>query len=85
VVIAHKERLVRFRVELIQHLCHVYGTTLLILNTERLSPEPETVQDLLGIFHCFSAQLSNLSNYRKTRKKALADAPRTQNPTAPNP
>jgi predicted site-specific integrase-resolvase len=81
VVIAHKDRLARFGVELIQHLCDVHGTTLLVLNTETLSPEQEMVQDLLAIVHCFSARLYGLRNYRKALKKALTDATRSQNPS----
>lgn len=84
VVIAHKDRLARFGIELVQHLCDVHGTTLLVLNAETLSPEQELVQDLLAIVHCFSARLYGLRNYRKALKKALSDAARTQNPTEPN-
>jgi predicted site-specific integrase-resolvase len=80
VVIAHKDRLARFGVELIQHLCTVHGTRLVILNTETLSPEQEMVQDLLAIVDCFSARLYGLRNYRKALKKALSDAARPQNP-----
>jgi predicted site-specific integrase-resolvase len=83
-VIAHKDRLARFGVELIEHLCAVHGTTLLILNTETLSPEQEMVQDLVAIVDCFSARLYRLRNYRKALKKALSDATRPQNPTEPN-
>ena len=81
VVIAHKDRLARFGVELIQHLCDVHGTTLLVLNTQTLSPEQEMVQDLLAIVHCFSVRLDGLRNYRKALKKALTNAARSQNPS----
>ncbi len=84
VVVAHKDRLARFGVELVQHLCHMHGAELLILNTETLSPEQEMVQDLLAIVHCFSARLDGLKNYRKALKKALSDAARPQNPPEPD-
>jgi predicted site-specific integrase-resolvase len=43
----------------------------LALNTEKLSPEQEMVQDLMAITHCFSARLYGLRNYRKSLQKAL--------------
>ena len=55
-----------------------------VLNTETLSPEQEMVQDLLAIVDCFSARLYGLRNHRKTLKKALSDAARSQNPAKPN-
>lgn len=80
VVIAHQDRLARFGVELIQHLCAVHGATLLVLNNETLSPEQELAQDLLAIVHSFSARLPGLRNEGKTLKKALIDAARPQHP-----
>jgi putative resolvase len=81
VLVAHKDRLARFGVELVQHLCRVHGAELIVLNTQTLSPEQEMVQDLLAIVDCFSARLYGLRNYRKTLKKALSDAARPQNPS----
>jgi putative resolvase len=71
VVIAHKDRLMRFGFELLTHLCRTHGCELLVLNTETLSPEQEMVQDLMTITHCFSARLYGLRNYRKALDKAL--------------
>ena len=59
-VIAHKDRLVRFGFDLLAHLCRTHGCELLVLNTETLSPEQEMVQDLMTITHCFSARLYGL-------------------------
>lgn len=70
-LIAHKDRLSRFGFELIQHLCSTHQCELLVLNTEKASPEQEMVQDLLAITHCFSARLYGLRNYRKALKEAL--------------
>ena len=78
VVIAHKDRLVRFGFDLLLHLCRTHACELLVLNTETLSPEQEMVQDLMTITHCFSARLYGLRNYRKALQKALTDAPSTQ-------
>lgn len=70
-VIAHKDRLVRFGFDLLQHLCQRHGTRLHVIDMQELSPEQEMVQDLMAITHCFSARLYGLRNYRKALKKAL--------------
>jgi len=69
--IAHSDRLARFGFDLIQHLCALHQCELLVLNTEKLSPEQEMVQDLMAITHCFSSRLYGLRNYRKALKAAL--------------
>ena len=71
-VIAHKDRLVRFGFGLIEHLCAVHQCELIVMNNQSLSPEQELTQDLLTILHCFSSRLYGLRNYRKTLKEALA-------------
>lgn len=71
VVIAHKDRLVRFGFDLVQHLCALSEVELMVLNQEHLSPEREMVEDMLSIVHCFSARLYGLRSYKKTIKQAL--------------
>ncbi|GLV54093.1 hypothetical protein KDH_09420 [Dictyobacter sp. S3.2.2.5] len=71
-VIAHKDRLVRFGFPLIEHLCVMHQCDLIVLNTQSLSPEQELTQDVLTILQCFSSRLYGLRNYRKTVKEALA-------------
>lgn len=72
-IIAHKDRMVRFGFSWFQRFCSEHGCELLVLNNEQLSPEQEMVQDLLTIVHCFSARLYGLRNYRKRLKEALAE------------
>lgn len=72
-VIAHKDRLVRFGFVWFAEFCATHGCALLVLNQETLSPEPEMVQDLLTIVHCFSARLSGLRTYRKALHDALKE------------
>lgn len=72
VVIAHKDRLARFGLPLIEHLCEVHQCELIIMNNQSLSPEQELTQDLMTILHCFSSRLYGLRNYRKTLKETLA-------------
>ena len=71
-ILAHKDRLVRFGFEWFERFCHEHGTQFLILNNEQLSPEQEMVQDLLTIVHCFSARLYGLRNYKKKLNEALS-------------
>jgi excisionase family DNA binding protein len=70
-ILAHKDRLVRFGFEWFERFCEDHGCELLVLNQEKLSPEQEMVQDLLTIVHCFSARLYGLRNYRKKLDEAL--------------
>ena len=72
-VIAHKDRLCRFGFEWFERHCAKHDCKLVILNTEKVSPEQEMVQDLMTIVHCFSSRLYGLRNYRKALKKALRD------------
>lgn len=71
IIIAHKDRLVRFGFDLIQHICDRNQTKLTVINIERLSPEQEMVQDLMTIIHCFSSRLYGLRNYKKTLRGAI--------------
>ena len=79
-VIAHKDRLARFGVELLAHLCETHGCQIVVRNTESLSPEQELVQDLMTIMHCFSSRLDGLRNYRKAIQKAMRDDQGPQDP-----
>ncbi len=69
-VIAHKDRLVRFGFEWFAAFCERHGTDLVIINGETLSPEQEMVQDLLSIVHIFSARLYGLRSYKKVIRDA---------------
>jgi putative resolvase len=70
-VIAHKDRLVRFGAPWFEHFCAERGTDILVLNAQTLSPEAEMVQDLMTIVHCFSSRLYGLRNYKKSLREAL--------------
>ena len=72
-VIAHKDRLVRFGFVWFAEFCASHGCELLVLKQETLSPEQEMVQDLMTIVHCFSSRLSGLRNYRKVLHDALKE------------
>jgi putative resolvase len=74
IVIAHKDRLVRFGYDWFERFCANHGTTITVMNIESLSPEEEVTQDLLSIIHCFSSRLYGLCRYKKT----IAELVRTE-------
>ena len=65
IIIAHKDRLVRFGFEWFEKFCVNHGTSLIVMNSQALSPEAEMTKDLLSIIHCFSSRLYGLRKYRK--------------------
>ena len=65
IVIAHKDRLVRFGFEWFEKFCYDHGTSIVVMNAESLSPEAEMTKDLLSIIHCFSSRLYGLRKYKK--------------------
>ncbi|MBI5274320.1 MAG: IS607 family transposase [Chlamydiales bacterium] len=65
IVIAHKDRLVRFGFEWFEKFCYDHGTKILVMNVESTSPEEEMTKDLLSIIHCFSSRLYGLRKYKK--------------------
>jgi putative resolvase len=66
IVIAHKDRLVRFGYDWFERFCAAHGTTITVMNIDSLSPEEEVTQDLLSIINSFSSRLYGLRRYRKT-------------------
>ena len=65
IVIAHKDRLVRFGFEWFEKFCKDHGVEICIMNAIALSPEQEMTKDLLSIVHCFSSRLYGLRKYKK--------------------
>jgi predicted site-specific integrase-resolvase len=72
IVIAHKDRLVRFGFEWFEAFCARHETKITIINALSLSPEAEMVQDLLSIVHCFSSRLYGLRRYKKNIAEMIA-------------
>lgn len=71
IIIAHKDRLVRFGFEWFELFCKNHGTNIIIMNQESLSPEEEMTKDLLSIIHCFSSRLYGLRKYKKKIKELV--------------
>ena len=72
-IIAHKDRLVRFGFDFFEIFAQKHGCQIVVANQEQLSPQQEMVEDLMAIVHCFSSRLYGLRNY-KTKIKEAAQA-----------
>jgi predicted site-specific integrase-resolvase len=82
-IVAHKDRLVRFGFDWFSHYCEQHGCQIVLLNAETLSPEEEMVNDLMSIVHCFSSRLYGLRKYKKTIAEVLhADLSTQDSPDA---
>src|SRR6266702_734690 len=70
IVIAHRDRLVRFGYCWFESFCERHNTELVVINGETFSPEQEMVQDLIAVTTVFSARLHGLRSYRKVIQDA---------------
>ncbi len=70
IIIAHRDRLVRFGYEWFEAFCERHGTRIIVMNSDKLSPEKEMAEDLLAIVTVFSARFHGLRSYRKVLKDA---------------
>lgn len=70
ILIAHRDRLVRFGYEYFASFCERHHTELVVINGENLSPEQELLRDLIAILTVFSARLPGLRSYKKVLKDA---------------
>jgi predicted site-specific integrase-resolvase len=73
VVVAHKDRLCRFGIELIQFIIESSGGSLVVLDSSENSPEQEMVKDLTSIIHVFSCRLHGLRKYKTKIKEAASN------------
>ena len=70
-IIAHKDRLVRFGFDFFEVFAIKHGCDILVANQEQLSPQQEMVEDLMAIVHCFSSRLYGLRNYKKKIREVI--------------
>lgn len=64
IVIAHKDRFVRFGYDWFESLCKRFGAEIIVVNNETLSPQEELVQDIISILYVFSCRLYGLRKYK---------------------
>ncbi len=69
-IIAHRDRLVRFGYDYFEAFCERHHTEIVVIDGETLSPEQELVGDLIAIVTVFSARLPGLRSYRNVLKEA---------------
>jgi putative resolvase len=72
ILIAHRDRLVRFGYDYFEAFCERHNTELIVVNGDTMSPEQELVQDLLAIVNVFGARLHVLRSYKKVLKEAVS-------------
>jgi putative resolvase len=65
IIVAHKDRFVRFGYEWFESFLAKRGVKVLVVNNETLSPQQELVEDLVSIMHDFSCRISGLRKYKK--------------------
>lgn len=67
-LIAHKDRLMRFGFDLFHHIAAENGCEIVVVNQESLSPQQEMVEDLMAIVHTFSCRLYGMRKYKNQIK-----------------
>lgn len=65
IVVAHKDRLVRFGFEYFEHFVETHGGNIVIANQQSMSPQQELTEDLMAVIHCFSCRLYGVRKYKK--------------------
>ncbi len=73
-VVAHRDRLARFGIDLIRQVIEQNGGKLVVLDETLLSPEQEFTADLLNIVHVFSARMHGLRSYKKQINQIVSDS-----------
>ncbi|MBK7001996.1 MAG: IS607 family transposase [Rhodoferax sp.] len=68
-IVAHKDRLMRFGFDLFSHIAAENGCEIVVANQESLSPQQEMVEDLMAIVHTFSCRLYGMRKYHKVIKE----------------
>jgi len=70
VVVAHKDRLVRFGFELLEWLFGEYKVALVVLDKQDFkTPEQELTEDLLSIVHVFSCRANGRRKYKPVQQE----------------
>jgi len=72
-LIAHKDRLMRFGFDLFNHIATENGCEIVVMNQESHSPQQEMVEDLMAIVHTFSCRLYGMRKYEKQIQEDFVD------------
>lgn len=68
IIIAHKDRFIRFGYEWFEKFLQSNGTEIIAVNNEKMSPEQELINDLISIIHVFSCRIYGLRKYKNKIK-----------------
>jgi putative resolvase len=68
-IVAHRDRLMRFGFDLFSHIATENNCEIVVANQESLSPQQEMVEDLMAIVHTFSCRLYGMRKYHKVIKE----------------
>ncbi len=71
IIIAHKDRFIRFGYDWFERFLKANGVEIIVVNNEKLSPEQELVNDLISIIHVFSCRIYGLRKYKKKIEEVL--------------
>jgi len=74
VVVAHKDRLARFGVDLIEWFITKAGAHLVIQDHSILAPNEELTSDLMAIVHVFSCRLNGKRRYKRPITQAASSS-----------
>lgn len=64
IVIAEKDRFVRFGFDWFESLCNRFGCEIVVVSNPAMSPDEELVQDIISIIHVFSCRIYGLRKYK---------------------
>ena len=85
IVISGKDRFVCFGQDRFEKFCEKFHTKIIIVNNETLSPNEESVQDIISILPVFRCGLYGLRKYKNQRKEDVDIAQELQDRNKPNP
>ena len=72
-VVASKDRLVRFGFELFEQMCKLAGTKLTVLDDDYKTPEGELADDLLSVVTVFATRRHGRRRYKRTNESKEED------------
>jgi predicted site-specific integrase-resolvase len=73
-VVAHRDRLARFGIDLIRQVIEQSGGKLVILDETILSPEQELADELFNILDVLAEKMPELRSYKKQIHQIVADS-----------
>jgi len=73
IIIAHKDRFLRFGFEWFERFLQSNGAKIIIVNKEKMSPEQEVVNDLISSIPVFSCRIYGLRKYKNKEYSRKVD------------